>query len=345
MLSWGGGGKLGFTLVELLVVIAIIGILIGLLLPAVQAAREAARRMQCTNNLKQMGLGLHNYHDVNKAFPIGAVKGDWGAFGTLSGRNWRLTILPFVEQAVILDQLRLDGWVGCSKYFTGQGIQNNEYLRNMVLDIYVCPSAYWKKILKDGQSGNFFDMIQTQVANYTGVAGASPDPAGRESMIFKCDLGIAAGNGVLTYNDSRNFSALSDGTSNTILIGEQSGVNTYGCPYSANYEGAWAGYSMGEKFAELRAGAANPHLYGSGLTVVHWGPNYKGCHPTNASGQGPNGEMCGNSYTLNTVLDSRHPGGCNVVRGDGSVFFASETMAPEVFRILCCMNDGKTASL
>ncbi|MCA9134000.1 MAG: DUF1559 domain-containing protein, partial [Planctomycetales bacterium] len=94
----------GFTLVELLVVIAIIGVLVGLLLPAVQAAREAARRMQCSNNLKQQGLALHNYHDAFRSFPIGvsyslnsvvAVRHEYCAGST----NWRLSILPFLEQS------------------------------------------------------------------------------------------------------------------------------------------------------------------------------------------------------------------------------------------------------
>ena len=88
----------GFTLVELLVVIAIIGILVGLLLPAVQAAREAARRMQCGNNLKQMGLAFHNYADANKRFPPGNIT-DGPCCGTLSHTVWSVAILPYLEQS------------------------------------------------------------------------------------------------------------------------------------------------------------------------------------------------------------------------------------------------------
>ena len=105
--------KNAFTLVELLVVIAIIGILVGLLLPAVQAAREAARRMQCTNNLKQMGLALHNYHDANRRFPAG---GNWKTpAGVVAGRGnrplrgngwaWTTAILPYIEQSSVYNQL------------------------------------------------------------------------------------------------------------------------------------------------------------------------------------------------------------------------------------------------
>ncbi len=333
----------GFTLVELLVVIAIIGILIGLLLPAVQAAREAARRMQCTNNLKQMGLAIQNYHDVQSGLPMGAIAGNYGAYATLSGRNWRLGILPYAEQESLYSQLRWDGIVAQSAYSLGGGYEpfrNNECLNKHVIDMYVCPSAYWKKIIKAAQSKSFYDMENTQVANYTGIAGASPDPAGRASMVKTMDLGAVANNGLLAYNESRKLAACTDGTSNTFIVGEQAGVNTYGCPYNANYEGAWAGCSLKKKFSEMTPGE---HLYGAGLTSVYMGPNYRDANP--GSPKGPNGEQMNMSYTLNTVFDSKHGAGCNMLRLDGSVAFMSETIDVENFRALCSMNDGKTVAL
>jgi prepilin-type N-terminal cleavage/methylation domain-containing protein/prepilin-type processing-associated H-X9-DG protein len=325
-----------FTLVELLVVIAIIGILIGLLLPAVQMAREAARRMQCTNNLKQMGLAFQNYHDVHGKFPLGAIKGSHGAYGTLSGRNWRLYILPFAEQENVYSQLRWDGVVAHSASEVGGAFTNNTFLQNFVLDMYVCPSAYWKKIIKDAQAKAFFDMYEAQVANYTGVVGASPDPAGRTSKLKTMTLGVVADNGILTYNDSRKMSSIVDGTTNTFIAGEQAGVNEIGCPYNANYEGAWAGCSLAEKFSQMQPGQ---HLYGAGLTTVYMGPNYR---KAGLEGNGPNGEQMQASYTLNTVFDSSHGGGCNMLRADGSVTFASETMEVEAFRAMCARDDGKT---
>ena len=99
--------KLAFTLVELLVVIAIIGILIALLLPAVQAAREAARRAQCTNNLKQIGLGLHNFHSTHETLPQGAPFSPGATGGVVPGGTWCLLILPFIEQQELYDQLDL----------------------------------------------------------------------------------------------------------------------------------------------------------------------------------------------------------------------------------------------
>jgi len=129
-----------FTLVELLVVIAIIGILIALLLPAVQAAREAARRSQCTNNLKQIGLALHNYHDVQRSFPLGAYTGVGPVYGHLSGTNWRTEILPYLEQGALYSKLTFDGsafsgWSGLP--FSG----GNVALSGLKLDVYLCPSS------------------------------------------------------------------------------------------------------------------------------------------------------------------------------------------------------------
>jgi len=117
----------GFTLVELLVVITIIGILIALLLPAVQAAREAARRMQCTNNLKQFGLALHNYHLTHKVFPYGA-----GGGGTWW--SWSALILPFIEQNAIYDQIDFD------KPYNAVHPVNNDVMKNFIA-AYQCPSA------------------------------------------------------------------------------------------------------------------------------------------------------------------------------------------------------------
>lgn len=122
----------GFTLVELLVVIAIIGVLVALLLPAVQAAREAARRIQCQNNLKQIGLGLLGYHDVHEEFPLGCV--EWRAFSLPDNRQlaWSAYILPHIEQETLFDQLDL------SKPFDDP---TNAFAAAQVVPVYLCPSA------------------------------------------------------------------------------------------------------------------------------------------------------------------------------------------------------------
>ncbi len=130
--------RLAFTLVELLVVIAIIGILVGLLLPAVQAAREAARRMQCSNNVKQLGLAFHNYHDTFRVFPIkSANRGSGGGPGIANtGKSWLQMILPQIEQSSLFNNI--DFKVGLAG--TTPSHLANQQAANTVIAAYLCPS-------------------------------------------------------------------------------------------------------------------------------------------------------------------------------------------------------------
>ncbi|MDP6554755.1 MAG: DUF1559 domain-containing protein, partial [Pirellulaceae bacterium] len=163
----------GFTLVELLVVIAIIGILVALLLPAVQAAREAARRMSCSNNLKQIGIALHNYHDTYKTFPPDAIwwggnrktglsrtTNNAGVSGGQRNYTWIALILPFMEQQPLHD--RIDFKVPGLR----QNIGNNTELQSVVLPAFLCPSdpTYGDK----PQAG---DSTSPQGFGYTSYAG------------------------------------------------------------------------------------------------------------------------------------------------------------------------------
>src|SRR5687767_6696316 len=126
------GWRSGFTLVELLVVIAIIGVLVALLLPAVQAAREAARRMQCGNNLKQIALGVHNYADTHKAFPVGSYACCWG--------TWLVGVLPFIEQKPLADQYQFFGAMGNANVATRYGGALNLPVTTKRVPAYTCPS-------------------------------------------------------------------------------------------------------------------------------------------------------------------------------------------------------------
>lgn len=196
--------RTAFTLVELLVVIAIIGILVGLLLPAVQQAREAARRMQCSNNLKQIGLAMHNYHDTFQSLPPGWID----ATTNQNRMGWGTFLLPFIEQSAIYDQMKSVGaydvpWYTIPEMTTGTAAVPNPYAKE-VLDAYICPS--------DPSGGTNANLGDYGKSNYTGVGGAHYVKG-------------SGANGTLYDNSFIKFRDMTDGLSNAIVIGERSTVN------------------------------------------------------------------------------------------------------------------------
>ena len=194
----------GFTLIELLVVIAIIAVLVALLLPAVQQAREAARRTQCKNNLKQLGLALANYHGTHNGFPSGYVSlFDSSGNDTGPGWGWGAMILPELEQTTVQNGISF-----------GQPIESsaNATVRVIPLVVSLCPSdkvlSPWSAVTRDAFGNPTATICQIAASNYVGVFGVSEPGVDGEGILFR--------------NSFVNIRDISDGTSLTMLVGERS---------------------------------------------------------------------------------------------------------------------------
>ncbi|QDU06953.1 DUF1559 domain-containing protein [Gimesia aquarii] len=325
--------KRGFTLIELLVVIAIIAILIALLLPAVQQAREAARRSTCKNHLKQIGLALHNYHDTFLRFPIGEQSPVWRA-------NWRAPILPYLDQAPAYNQMNFSigtstigfASAGSSGYGYGTGAGTNEILKTLRVPVYNCPSSPHSNAANDSANvKNNSELGQTM--DYVGIAGATPDPSGATTTVCSAaSAGYGAGqfcsNGLLVPNDSFRMRDITDGTSNTIIVGEQSGqVNNQDS--RSNYYGGWSGITNSSKVASLLDGST----WGSGTTTVKYS--------INSFWNSGAGDEAYRTYGPNTILGSYHTGGTHVLLTDGAVRFLSDNLDFSTLANLCSKSDGQ----
>ncbi len=218
----------GFTLIELLVVIAIIAVLIGLLLPAVQNAREAARRSQCRNNLKQIGLALHTYHDSQGALPPGwfGVTGGQPDIAGINGWGWAARILPELDQAPFMKRLNFNVKVGDPL---------NAVARRQVLPVFRCPSDLAPEVWTLNSAGTSTPLTDVAGASYAGVFG--------KDEIDLCD-GLAAGlactsDGAFFLNSNVRFAQVRDGLSTTLMVGEHQTRLASGWLYS------WAGVVSG----------------------------------------------------------------------------------------------------
>ncbi len=204
----------GFTLVELLVVIAIIGLLVALLLPAVQAAREAARRSQCASNMRQIGLALHNYHDLQKSFPPGSI-----FLGTCcsdeSYVSWPISLLPYLEQGSLNE--RYD-------HNETNESGSNQFVREQFLSVYACPSEPQTRQLLEPETGPAHDLqLVYMPGSYRGVGGRSDGSGWWDNYPQYLSLPPTWA-GVLHVVDGRlrpeSFASIADGASNTLMVGE-----------------------------------------------------------------------------------------------------------------------------
>ncbi len=313
-----------FTLIELLVVIAIIGMLIALLLPAVQAAREAARRAQCVNNLKQIGLAMQNYHDAQGQFPCGylILKGGGGVMGPPDpwcldagpGWAWGSLLLPYLEQTTLYASLNynLPCWFPANTTGTRTSI-----------GVFLCPSVSDPSRTYDVKDGGSPPQVLATFSRSHYLANSGR----QEAWAYTADDWSNLSDGPIYRNARTSISSVKDGLSNTIFVGEHSPVlsdktwvgvvpNAVGCP-TPRFALSWCDVAATQ-------------------VLCHSGPNpWENpplIHPPNAR----SAKLCG--------MYAEHPGGCNVLMGDGSVRFASMNINQAVWSGLATCAGGEIIS-
>ena len=282
-----------FTLVELLVVIAIIGVLVGLLLPAVQSAREAARRMQCSNNMRQLGIAVHNYESAYKRLPAGWS--DWRRTGE-PGWSWAAGLLPFMEGSNVHNNIN---------FALAIEAPGHELVRKTVIQTFICPSDTGVNLFEiaegDGHHHHHshrgsidaegHKLFWISKSNYVGVFGT-----------FEIHDAPYRGNGMFYGNSDRGFQDVTDGLSNTLMVGERN--SKFG-------QSIWHGNIPEAAESEARI-----------LGIVdHHRPNH------------PDGHF--------DDFRSYHTGGVNFMRADVSVFFLSENTDAEVYQAMATVDGAE----
>jgi prepilin-type N-terminal cleavage/methylation domain-containing protein len=288
----------GFTLIELLVVIAIIAILIALLLPAVQQAREAARRTQCRNNLKQIGLALHNYHDAMQCFPPGQIRGWNGTVELGNGASWGAMILPYMDQAPLYNKINFAYGINQA---TG-GSPNNALVASLgPIPGVLCPSDTERPGRRSAHTpGQANYIASTPATSYFGTIG--PFNTWGDSTSAK----LSGGFFTIDSGPRSTIGAFKDGTSNTIAVGEQT--------YAVWTGGAWLGISH-HTMDTTAPGNDNACCQDWWL---HWG-----LYPIT------------NKYNPSMLhpqlrFGSEHVGGAHFLLADGSVRFISENIEHKI---------------
>jgi prepilin-type N-terminal cleavage/methylation domain-containing protein/prepilin-type processing-associated H-X9-DG protein len=327
-----------FTLVELLVVIAIIGMLMGLLLPAVQKIRETASRLKCANNLKQIGLALHNYHDTLGSFPPGYIDGNSIPSSTPDndvgpGWGWAAILLPFLEQENVYNQIN---------FKQGVGLGSNAAISQHPLTIFQCPSDPFQMPVPVYDSTFTNPILVVAHSDYVGCngweecfmgAGGSP-PIGWGTDGLPGGLG-ASGVGTFYRNSHTRIANVIDGLSNTIFVGERSGNHA-----PATWTGAPAGGRCPAWMATVPPTYPNAPPPGPAYDNADFGEAFvlAHCNATHLpSADSP-------IFDPDTFYSMHTPKGANFLFGDGSVHFLSSSINPAVYQALATIAGGEVSN-
>ncbi|MDR1957494.1 MAG: DUF1559 domain-containing protein [Planctomycetaceae bacterium] len=332
--------RFGFTLVELLVVIAIIGILIALLLPAVQAARAAARRMQCSNNLKQIGLAMHNYQDAANILPPGWIYFSSGAEtgGSRPYWGWNVFILPYMEQNALYEGLgpnrrmlqtvcRGDSLTGTTNTLTDA----DKALVQAIIPSLRCPSDSGNPLNNDTANfGNTNKTVYLAMADNPVSKSNYAACMGESSYDSAATAGGSRNNGVFWANSSMTLEQIQDGTSNVIFVGEVA-TRIHEIRY----------------FAAAWLGVGNPGCTGNGSQGSSTDGNVDNDTGVYRAVRRTKHDILINTAApnnYNKAYSSLHTGGANFVFGDGSVHFVSETVNTTMYDLLGRSDSGKSKS-
>jgi prepilin-type N-terminal cleavage/methylation domain-containing protein/prepilin-type processing-associated H-X9-DG protein len=327
-----GRSRSGFTLVELLVVIAIIGILVALLLPAIQAAREAGRRISCGNNIKQLALSLHEYHDIHNALPISyGGTGNWGP--DYSGKSWIIGVLPIIEQKVLYDNIAWIPSPSATSHLQGHdgNVTINTPIAKTVIKPLLCPSDGDNGRGRLGGRANMPGGTLYGITNYKANAGANWGTGNHNATQIAEDRipppqptssdGLDRGNGIICRNvngeaiNYRDFAFITDGTANTFAIGEA-------VPKWCTHTQWW---------------------YFNGTTATCGIPlNYK--TPAILTGSQTLEGQAGD-WPNNYSFFSRHPNGGQFGMCDGAVKFVPDTVDFQTYKRLATAAGGRPAQL
>jgi len=337
--------KSGFTLIELLVVIAIIAVLIALLLPAVQSAREAARRAQCVNNLKQIGLGMHNYESSNGLLPQGMRGCCWG--------SWLIPVLPFVEQTALFNSWNASGNNDSSlASYASEGLFRYAGVANITVtstrvNAYLCPSdgnntqtvgieALGMRVTSQNYVVNFGNITMQQGS----IQGGSFQPYFLDNGIRYDFLGapfgdvgapfadISTGGGQGARNGTVRFSSITDGLSNTMMVSEVL-VGQSGPSWDLRGFSHWAYAANFSGF--LTPNSSKPDwMQSAGYCLYPYAKNPP-C-------------IAGTDNLVIIAARSNHSGGVNVAFCDGSVKFIKNSVSPPTYQALASTRGGEIVS-